>query len=114
MKELICIVCPKGCRLKVDEENSFAVSGNSCPRGAEYGKNEISNPCRVITSTVVIEGAQLRRCPVRTDKPIKKALMFDVMNEIAKVRAVSPVQRGDVLIENILGTDVNLIVTRSM
>ena len=41
MKELICIVCPKGCHLKVDEENGCAVTGNGCPRGAEYGKNEL-------------------------------------------------------------------------
>ena len=43
MKELICIVCPKGCHLKVDEENGWAVSGNSCPKGAEYGRTELQN-----------------------------------------------------------------------
>ena len=52
MKELVCIVCPRGCRLKVDEENDFAVTGNTCPRGAEYGRNEIMAPTRVLTSTV--------------------------------------------------------------
>ena len=46
MKELICIVCPKGCHLKVDEENGCAVTGNGCPRGAEYGKNELLHPAR--------------------------------------------------------------------
>ena len=114
MKELICIGCPKGCRLKVDEDNGFAVTGNGCPRGAEYGRSEVSNPCRVVTSTVIIEGAAYRRCPVRTDKPVPKSIMFDVMNVIAGIRAVSPVKRGEVLVENILGTDANLIVTRSM
>ena len=52
MKELICIVCPKGCHLKVDEENGCAVTGNGCPRGAEYGKSELLHPTRVLTSTV--------------------------------------------------------------
>ena len=52
MKELICIVCPQGCHLKVDEENGCAVTGNSCPRGAEYGKAELTHPTRVVTSTV--------------------------------------------------------------
>ena len=54
MKELICIVCPKGCHLKVDEENGCAVTGNGCPRGAEYGKNELLHPTRVLTSLSLI------------------------------------------------------------
>ena len=61
MTELICIVCPKGCHLKVDEEKDFAVTGNGCPRGAEYGKKELTNPTRVITSTVCVEGGAIRR-----------------------------------------------------
>ena len=67
MKELVCIVCPKGCRLHVDDENGYTVTGNSCPRGAEYGKNEIQNPTRVLTSTVRLSGGAYRRCPVKTD-----------------------------------------------
>ena len=70
MKELICIVCPKGCHLKVDEENGYAVTGNSCPRGAEYGKNELSNPTRMLTSTVCIEGGIYPRLPVKTSQAI--------------------------------------------
>ena len=54
MKELICITCPKGCHLKVDEQ-TYAVTGNSCPRGAVYGANELRNPVRVVTSTVIVE-----------------------------------------------------------
>ena len=49
MKDLICIMCPKGCHLKVDEEHGYTVTGNRCPRGAEYGHNELKNPTRVIT-----------------------------------------------------------------
>ena len=56
MTELICIVCPKGCHLKVDEENGYRVTGNSCKRGEEYGKKELTNPTRVITSTVRVTG----------------------------------------------------------
>ena len=70
MTELICIVCPKGCRLKVDEENGYVVSGNSCPRGAEYGINELLNPVRTVTSTVAIEGGIHRRLPVKTSRPV--------------------------------------------
>ena len=85
MKELICITCPKGCHLKVDEE-TFAVTGNGCPRGAVYGANELRNPVRVVTSTVIVEGPA-RRLPVKTDRAIPKGKMFEVMEEIAKISA---------------------------
>lgn len=114
MKELICIVCPKGCHLRVDEENGYAVTGNDCPRGAAYGAKELQNPTRVLTSTVAIAGGLHRRLPVKTDRDIPKGLLFAAMEEIAKLRAVSPVRRGDVLIENLLGTGANLIATKDL
>ena len=52
MKQLVCIGCPKGCNLTVDEENDYAVSGNGCEVGARYGKEELTNPTRVITTTI--------------------------------------------------------------
>ena len=72
MTSIICITCPKGCRLSVDEENGYKVTGNGCPRGEIYGKNELQHPVRVITSTVRIEGAAVPRLPVKTDKPLPK------------------------------------------
>jgi CxxC motif-containing protein len=71
MKEMICIVCPRGCRLKVDE-NTLKVSGNSCPKGEEYGKSEIISPVRTITGSVAIEGGIYSRLAVRTDNPFLK------------------------------------------
>ena len=112
MKELICITCPKGCHLKVDEK-SFAVSGNACPRGAAYGENELRNPVRVVTSTVVLEGASARRLPVKTDKPIPKGKMFELMKLLEQVRAKAPVKVGDVLLPNVFGTGANVVATKS-
>ena len=114
MKELICIVCPKGCHLKVDEENGFAVTGNGCPRGAEYGKKELTCPTRVITSTVKITGAIHSRCPVKTDRDIPKGLIFQAMELLNSVELHAPVHRGDVVIPNILSTGANFIVTKDM
>ena len=114
MKELVCIVCPKGCRLQVDEDDGFAVTGNSCPRGAEYGKNELKNPTRVLTSTVSIENALHRRCPVKTDRPIPKGKLFEVMELVGKVRLQAPVRSGDVGIADAAGTGADLIVTKTM
>ena len=112
MKELICITCPKGCHLKVDEE-TFAVTGNSCPRGAVYGANELRNPVRVVTSTVIVDGPQ-RRLPVKTDRPIPKGKVFEVMAEIAGVRVKAPVKLGQVLIANVAGTDGSVVATKAL
>ena len=68
MKNLICIVCPKGCHLCVDDENGYTVTGNSCPRGAEYGKTELIDPRRIITSTVRITAKTARRVPVNREE----------------------------------------------
>ena len=114
MKELICIVCPQGCHLKVDEENGCAVTGNSCPRGAEYGKAELTHPTRVVTSTVRCEGGLYPRCPVKTDRAIPKELMFQVMEALEAVTLAAPVAVGDVVIENVCGTGANVVTTRTL
>ena len=134
MKELICITCPKGCHLKVDEE-TFAVSGNACPRGAVYGANELRNPVRVVTSTVIVEDAGAnrarprtgdacpctlsgekppRRLPAKTDRPIPKGKMFEVMEEIAKLRVTGPVAVGQVLSPKVAGTEGNVVATKAL
>lgn len=114
MKELICIVCPKGCHLQVDEQNGYAVTGNGCLRGAEYGKNECFCPTRVLTSTVVIEGAIHPRCPVKTERAIPKDRLFDAMKALNTVRLTSPVKAGQTVLENVADTGVNVIAVRDM
>lgn len=114
MTELTCIGCPLGCRLTVDEDNDYAVTGNSCKKGAEYGKNELQNPTRVLTTTVSIEGGIHGRCPVRTESAISKALLFDAMKELSKVKLKAPVKCGQIVFEDILGTGVNVIATRDI
>ena len=85
MTDLICIVCPKGCHLIVDEENGYKVTGNGCPRGAAYGEKELVNPTRVITSTVRVEAKTARRVPVKTASDIPKGKIYDIMKELDKV-----------------------------
>lgn len=114
MTNIICITCPKGCHLSVDEQNGYTVTGNACPRGAEYGKNELLHPVRVVTSTVRIEGALLPRLPVKTDRPLPKEKMFDCMALLDGITAQSPVSVGQVLAANILGTDVNIVAAKTM
>ncbi|MDO4616071.1 MAG: DUF1667 domain-containing protein [Lachnospiraceae bacterium] len=114
MKHLICITCPKGCHLQVDENKDYAVTGNNCPRGAEYGRNELLHPVRVLTSTVRITGAAIPRLPVKTDKPLPKERMFDCMELINGLLVQSPVQVGQVLAEDLFGTGVNLVACKTL
>ncbi len=114
MKELVCIVCPKGCRLKVYDEENFRVEGNSCPRGEAYGKDELRNPTRVLTSTVRIKKGVHLRLPVKTEKAIPKEKLFDAMKQLDQVEVTAPVQLGQVIIEDICGTGVSVIASRSM
>ncbi len=114
MKELICIVCPRGCHLKVDENNDYSVSGNNCPKGAEYGHRELTNPTRVLTSIVRIKDASITCCPVKTNKPIPKAMIMDVMGTLKNIELTSPVKIGDVVIENVCNTGADWIVTRNL
>lgn len=117
MREVICIVCPKGCHLQVSQNKDtgeYEVRGATCDRGMDYGINEVTNPVRVLTSTVQIEGSALVRCPVRTNGSIPKAKIFESMEEINRVRLQAPVRVGDVVIKDIAGTGVELIATRSV
>lgn len=114
MKELICIGCPKGCKLKVDEDNDYEVTGNSCPVGAKYGKEELTNPTRTLTTTVRVRNGMYHSLPVRTDKPIPKGLLFKAMEECNKVEVEAPVRIHQIIIENILDTGCNVVSSREM
>ncbi len=107
---LICIECPIGCEITVESENGrvFSVTGNACPRGKLYAENEVVCPRRVLTSTVRAENGEM--IPVKTDQPIKKSEMFDVMQKINTAVCKLPVKIGDVLVENI-SEHINLIAT---
>lgn len=114
MKELTCTLCPRGCRLKVDGDNGFAVTGNACPRGAEYGRAECENPVRTVTSTVRVMSKAHPRCPVKTDRPIPKAQVMDAVFALRTVTVRPPVRLGQVVLKNVCGTGANFIATRSL
>ena len=113
LQEVICIVCPKGCHLKVSPVD-FTVTGGSCEKGIDYGIAELKNPVRVLTSTVKVEGSDLIRCPVRTNGSIPKGKIMAAMEEINKVALKAPGRVGEVVIPDILGTGVDVIATRDI
>lgn len=114
MKELICIVCPKGCHLHVDEGKGYEVSGNGCPRGAEYGKKELTAPTRVLTTTVCIHHALQPRVSVKTSCDVAKGILSDIMKELDSVELEAPVKRGDIVIAKVCGSEADIIVTKDL
>ena len=114
--ELTCIVCPRGCTISYDIENGEAVNitGNTCPRGKEYCETEIKAPTRMVTSTVPIKGSVYHQIPVITSAPIPKGSIFEVMDEIHNTSVEAPINVGDVIIENVAGTGINILAARTM
>ena len=114
MIDLICITCPRGCHLKVDENNNYEVTGNACPRGAVYGFNEVTNPQRVVTSTVKTKSAEFPRCPVKTNGAIPKGKMFEAMRMLDDIILETPIKAGDIVIENLFETGVDFVTCKNI
>lgn len=113
--EMVCIVCPIGCRLTVTEDKEqLSVEGNQCKRGKEYAIKEMTHPTRVLPTTIKINGGLLKRLPVKTSAPIPKEKIFEAMKIINEVEVNAPIKMGDIIIENILETGVDVVATRDM
>ena len=114
--ELTCIVCPRGCTINYDLVDGQAVNitGNTCIRGKKYCETEVVSPTRMITSTVKVENGLYNQLPVITSAPVPKAMIFDVVQQIKKVTVKAPVNVNDVIIENVCGTGVNILASRSL
>jgi len=115
-KELICINCPMGCMLSVDiaDDGEMTVSGNTCPRGAVYAKKELTDPTRIVTSIVNVEGGELPVASVKTASDIPKDKIDAIINELKTVTVKAPVLIGEVVLENAAGTGVDVIATRNV
>lgn len=114
-RDLTCICCPLGCQLHVTvQDGEVTVSGNTCPRGAEYGKKEVTDPRRVVTSSVPVAGGELPMVSVKTAGDIPKGKIEECMKEIHALRAQAPIQIGDVLLENCAQTGVSIVATKEV
>ena len=112
MKKLVCIVCPRGCRLTVEEGEEIRVSGNACPRGETYARKELFAPVRVLTATVELEGGVHPRLPVKTSGAIPRERVSEAAALLRELRVTAPVKAGQVLLPNILDTGVDVVATR--
>ena len=115
-RDLICIGCPLGCPLTVTIENGevTAVSGNTCPKGDAYARKEVTNPTRIVTSTVVVEGGVSPMVSCKTAADIPKGKIFAVTEALKAVCAKAPVTIGDVLLANVADTGVDIIATKNV
>ena len=112
---LVCINCPKGCHLNVElEDNEVIVSGNGCPRGIEYAKNEMLDPKRTLTTTVDIESDHAFRLPVISSTALPKDRVMDAIKALKDVKVKAPVKYGDIVVKDILGLGVDIISSKSI
>ncbi|MGH4139713.1 DUF1667 domain-containing protein [Clostridium sp.] len=115
-RELTCIGCPMGCALivELDGDKVISVKGSSCKIGENYGKKECTNPTRVVTSSVLVTGGESDILSVKTEKDIPKNLIYDCVGALKDVIIKAPVHIGDIVLENVLNTGVNIIATKDI
>ncbi|RLL83977.1 molybdopterin oxidoreductase [Petrotoga sp. HKA.pet.4.5] len=118
-KKIVCTQCPLGCKINViyadaDEIEIVEVKGNRCKRGLEFVKQEITDPLRVVVTSVKVEDGEIPMASVRSDKPVPLRLINDIMKILKETKVKAPIKRGDVVIQNILDTGSDIIATRSV
>ncbi|MDD7334833.1 MAG: DUF1667 domain-containing protein [Lachnospiraceae bacterium] len=115
-KKLTCIGCPLGCALtvEVEQDEVISVSGNTCPRGDAYARKEVTDPTRIVTSTVRVTGGSAPVVSCKTKADIPKGKIFDVTNALRSVSVTAPVHIGDVLLCNVAQTGVDVVATKNV
>ena len=115
-KKITCIICPVGCEIKVQINNDrySIIKGVKCKKGEEYVKNELYNPKRMLTSTILVECGIWPLVSVKTSQPISKEKIFDVLTEIKNKKIQAPVFIGQKIIKNVLNTGVDILATRTV
>ena len=114
--ELICTACPQGCTLTAVIENGevIEVRGYNCKKGLDYGVAEMTDPRRMVATTVKVNNGFHPLLPVYTERPVPKPLIPQILDEIRKVEVTAPVKMKSVIVENVLGTGVNVLASRDM
>ncbi len=114
-REMVCIVCPMGCRLTVTvKDEEVTVEGNRCQRGEIYGREEILAPKRIVTATCRLRDPEHPRLPVRTDKALPYEHIQSLLDDIYALSIETPVKAGDILIADYKGTGINILAAMSV
>ncbi|MCK5561889.1 MAG: DUF1667 domain-containing protein [Thermoplasmata archaeon] len=115
-KRMVCIRCPVSCLMEVTYTRNklLRVKATQCPKGKKYALRELFDPVRILTSTVYVKNGHLPLVSIRTDKPIPKAKIFDVMAKLSRTKVSAPLKIGDIIIKNVVNTGVNIIATKNI
>ena len=112
-RNLICIICPRGCSLTAERNgDQVTVTGHTCPKGEEYAINECLHPVRTVTATVRVANRKDTMVSVKTETPVAKDAMMDVMDVLRKITVNAPLQIGEVIAENVCGS--RIVVTKDI
>jgi len=115
-KEFVCIICPNGCLIKVEYEgtNINNIKGDECPEGKDYVKNEITNPLRVFTGSILVENGDFSLISVKTHVPIPKKYIKKIGEITHRIKVDAPIEIGQVVASNLLNENIDLIATRKI
>ena len=112
-RELVCIICPRGCALHISEEGGeLCVSGNACNKGKQYAIDECTHPMRTVTSIVRVSNREDTMVSVKTAAPVPKENIFDVMQLIRAAEVNAPISAGEIILSDVFGTQI--IATKSI
>lgn len=116
VRNLTCINCPMGCALTVEMNGDEVVniSGNTCKRGEVYAQKEVTNPTRIVTSTVKVIGGKSDMVSVKTREDIPKGKIFECVRALKNVQIHAPVNIGDIIVSNIADTGIDVIATKNI
>ncbi len=114
--KMICIDCPIGCEINVTHDGKIVleIDGNKCKKGIDYTETEITDPRRVVITTVRVRGGFHHLVPVRSTEPVPKAKIFPVLKKLRKVELKTPVKIHQVVLPDAVGTGIDIVTSRSL
>lgn len=115
-RALICIGCPMGCALNVEISGGevLSVKGNTCPRGEQYARKEVTDPTRIVTTTVKVKGGTLDMVSVKTKEDIPKGKIFECVKALKEIQVEAPVRIGEIILKNVADTGVDIVATKNI
>ena len=115
-RKLICIGCPMGCPLTVvmNGKEVVSVTGNTCKRGDVYARKEVTDPTRIVTSTVRVSGGSIQKIKVKTKEDIPKDKIFECVRALKGIQVPAPVHIGDIILKNVADTGVDIVATKNV
>lgn len=114
--DLTCIGCPLGCAIHVEIQDGeiINVTGNTCKRGEDYARKEVTHPTRIVTSTVSVENGAVPVVSVKTNQDIPKEKVKEIMDCLQQIRVQAPIYTGDVIVVNVAQTGVDIVATKDV